>query len=223
MKLKKQSKGFALVTGLLMLLVLTLLATVVMRGTTLELAMTTAVTKQEQALVLADSARSLSRELLIASIEFDNTQPGRDKSEAVAGRKANVPLFATMESDCTASGGDDLGGGVLGTPRNYATGLENAALTTASIDSNLPQVMQLRIQTLNAVPGHIPGRNSARLNCESGTMRMAVIDISRKIKEGSDVTNPEIIKTVGLIGFGSGLSGVDAKVASISDILINAN
>ena len=205
-----------------MLLVLTLLATVVMRGTTLELAMTTAVTKQEQALVLADSARSLTKELIIAAVEFESTAPGADRSGAVAGRKSNRPAFAVTASDCTSEGGNNLGG-VLGASQQFATGIENSALTIAAINSLLPQVMQLRIQTLNAVPPHIPGRNRARVDCSSGTMEMAVVDISLKIKEGSDVTNPEIIKTVGFIGFGSLGSGVNGKVATLSDILINPN
>lgn len=220
----KQQNGFALVTGLLMLLVLTLLATVVMRGTTLELAMTTAVTKQEQALILADSARSLSRELLISAVEYDPSQPGRDRSEAVAGRKANVPLFAITPPAvaCTAEQGGALGGVLGGAGNNYAQG-SLPYVTHAGIDSLAVEDMERRMQTINAVPAHIPSRNNAQVDCTSGTLSFAVVDLSKRLPEGIDAERPEIIKTVGLVGIGRGFGGGTAKVVSISDILVNPN
>ena len=220
MKIQNSNRGFALVTGLLMLLVLTLLATVVMRGTTLELAMTSAVTRQEQALSLADSARSLSRELLIASVALNTASPGEIRSGAVGGRPGNVPAFV-VDTTCT---GPTQGGAItnqLGTNTRFGRiPLTEDQRGINALDANS---VSLRIQTLNARPEHITALNQARVTCTSGTMGMAVIDLSKKIAEGSDVTNPEIIKTVALVGIGEASGGGYSKVVTISDIQINNN
>jgi len=217
MKLRRKTTGFALVTGLLMLLVLTLLATVVMRGTTLELAMATAVTKQEQALILADSARSLGRELLIRSVETNPLAPGEYTSRGVGGRRASVPAFATAE--CTASVGEV--GDALGSRFGQVPGTgptPNDSITTFGIDSFDDSTPTLRIQTLNAFPSHINQRNEAEPVCGQGIMGMGIVDMYIKIPEGSDVSAPEITKAIALVGFGLGAAGGYSKVVTISDI-----
>jgi Tfp pilus assembly protein PilX len=220
MKIQNSNRGFALVTGLLMLLVLTLLATVVMRGTTLELAMTSAVTRQEQSLSLADSARSLSRELLIAAVALNTASPGEIRSGAVGGRPGNVPAFVAGTT-CTATSPGGVINNQLGAAARFGriVGPQDQRGINA-LDANS---VSLRIQTINAKPEHISALNQARTACDAGTMGMAVIDLSKKIAEGSDVTNPEIIKTVALVGIGEASGGGYSKVVTISDIQINTN
>ncbi len=219
MNVKQSEKGFALVTGLLMLLVLTLLATVVMRGTTLELAMTSAVTRQEQSLSLADSARSLSRELLIASVARNPALPGEIRSGAVGGRPGNVPNFLGTVLTCSGAG-QGFSNPLGAAPRfgRLAGPEDQRGINALDGDS-----VSLRIQTLNAKPEHITALNEARTACDDGKMGVAIIDLSKKIAEGSDVTNPEIIKTVALVGIGEALGGGYSKVVTISDIQINTN
>jgi hypothetical protein len=207
-------QGFALVTGLIMLLMMTLLAITVMRGTKLELAMTTAVTRQEQAFSLADSAIALARELFIDASQ--GSIDGGVSSGAVGGRESNIPQFYLDSRSCPD---------VANISERFSH-LSPATDSFAQLGINAldSRSMALRIQTVNASPAHIGPITSTRPTmCKIGKMSMGVVDMGNKISAGTNVAEPEISKLVILIGYGETPFGGYAKVLTISDIQINAN
>ena len=214
MRRNNHQSGFALVTGLIMLLMLTLIAITVMRGTKLELAMTTAVTRQEQAFSLADSARSLGRELLFSALQVG--VEGEATTTAVAGRAPNLPSYFGSSSTCPGVGNmaDRFG----------RQGANTTSFTQIGINAFDNNVMSLRVQTVNASPAHItPIVSTKPAGCDVGTMYMGIIEMTKKIEVGSDVANPEVTKAVALIGYGDTVDGGYAKVLTVSDVQINNN
>jgi len=84
--------------------------------------------------------------------------------------------------------------------------------------------MSLRIQTVNASPAHIsPIVSTMPTGCSVGTMYMGIVEMTKKVEVGSDIANPEITKSVALIGYGDTADGGYSKVLTVSDVRINNN
>lgn len=128
MNIKTHQSGFALATGLMFLLVLTLIAIVAMQGTKLELAMSTAVTRQEQAFEMTELSRVVARQSQAIAIE----ETGRVYSS----RETNLPAFAIP---C------DGGGGQIGErPRKGIFGL--------GFNCSDEDCMRERVQNIDNIP-----------------------------------------------------------------------
>lgn len=106
MRKRTQHGGFALATGLMFLLVLTLIAIVAMQGTKLELAMTTAVTRQEQAFEMTELSRVVARQSQALSFALDQ--------RVIKTNETNIPSFA-VNAVCGVqlAGASQVGPGII--------------------------------------------------------------------------------------------------------------
>jgi Tfp pilus assembly protein PilX len=207
----RKHKGFALFTGLILLLVLTLISIVVMRGTRLELAMTTAATGQEQAVAYADSARSIARELRLESFEIAEASQGNLSNSGYGGlRPGNVPPFLSI----ACNGGGDLFNNSPLTNPNVFLGANDFSSTSTD----------LRIQTINAPTRHLGPFREAKQDCAEGKMGMSTAELGMREKVGDAVgagENRENTQILAAIGYGDSVSGSEARVVGFNDILIS--
>jgi hypothetical protein len=225
---KTKQSGFALVVGMLFLLVLTILGLVAMRSTQLELAMTTAVTRQEQAFDGADSARSLTREALYARINkaADNINLN-DENGAVKAIGINTAGIQNREAPQFV---------IAPTAANTGCAVYNAApaasvMTVSSGGREYVQglncykdecmVPSARMQSISApavTPNPLFTRNYCLTPAQVLTMTGNTMPMNFTQKGGSDVSDSNAGEgdlLVGLLANGATADGAQSSVVAI--------
>jgi hypothetical protein len=166
------SKGFALVVGMIFLLVLTVLAIVVMRGTQLELAMSGAMTRQEQAFEASDAMRAITREYLNQTIVDGTPMPQENV----------IPEFA-FTNNCAGGFNPDVGTSLTKPDTTYNAQMKEG-ITCISLDP-ADSCFSKRLQDVSLSPS--PLADVAKVPyCVSGTdnntrMEMAVVPIQLSV------------------------------------------
>jgi hypothetical protein len=226
---KTKQTGFALVVGMLFLLVLTILGLVVMRGTQLELAMATAVTRQEQAFDGADSSRAMAREAIYARIRAanDGTDPTNLATVSIKGtfndsgfKNREAPLF--VQSPTAASTGC----------ATFDSGLASDVMTNGAyvqglgcfLDSCITPAARMQAISTTAIPvAPLFTRNYCVTPAQKLTMTATTMAMGLPIKSGSDVSDTGSIEAdqlVGLVANGETADGARSTVVAILAIPI---
>jgi hypothetical protein len=176
-------RGFALVVGLIFLLVLTVLAIVVMRGTQLELAMSTAVTRQEQALEAADTMRAVTREFMYANGEKLNLDV----------KEGAVPEFVYTDN-CSVAFNSNFGTDLQ--PVDNSTSQATQMLDGLSCFGFGSGCFEDRLQDINRSPTVLLDQASLKY-CTTGTnnsteykMSVNAIQLSVLRQPGIDISSP---------------------------------
>jgi hypothetical protein len=227
---KTKQVGFALVVGMLFLLVLTILGLVVMRGTQLELAMATAVTRQEQAFDGADSSRAMAREAIYARIRAANDGAGIGNPSLTIEKKFNddgfsnreAPLFVqsptAANTGCSTFDSAPASEAMTATNGQYVQGLacfEN--------DCMVPAARMQAISTTAVPITPLFTRNYCVTPAQKLTMTASTMAMSLKLKKGSDVSDTgsaEADQLLGLVANGETADGARSTVVAILAIPI---
>jgi hypothetical protein len=214
-KSPKKQNGFALIVGVLLLLILTLLSLTAIRGTQLELLMATAVSRQEQAIEASDAARAMGRELMSASI----IRSAEYSSRFVAPTDGDaVPNFAiTALAGCpTDSGGDPFGG-------QNVTGGGATFIRGATCYANDTECMNIRLQQVNQTTTDVIPFNFFRYYplTSRGTddlcaqLAVTTVQLTSRADIGRDATGDELRSMFGLVARGNAPDGASSKTVAL--------
>jgi Tfp pilus assembly protein PilX len=207
---RRRQNGFALIVGVLLLLVLTLLSLTAIRGTQLELQMATAVTRQEQAIEASDAARAMGRELMSRTIlqtpAFSNRFVAPTDGDA-------VPTFATEASNANCPADVDVGQGTAGT-----YGGASAAFIRGVACFDTAACMNIRLQQVNTSPDQIPVNFARSFPLAPSLCAQAAftsVQLTTRNEVGRDATADELKAMFGIVARGNAPDGASSKTVAL--------
>jgi hypothetical protein len=218
--LPARQRGFALVVGVLLLLVLTLLSLTAIRSTQLELQMATSVTRLEQTIEAADFGRGLGREVIAAK-----SKEGVIRQTATS--LGVVPNFVrtTSANKCSSGfvGASQTGDEVLeqdvinGHLTNFARG-GDCGHSDKTTPVDLDRCFGPRLQQINTLPFKIDlplETNYCLVNPELPvTVGMTTLQLSVGRTIGSDATGTDEIDGMMAIVSSAESDGAQTKAVS---------